>query len=113
MEIGPKATALGRRRNFVVTKFDLGGRHMKVATINIISVKIHTPEPLRPATGSYSGEKAAAVTTITTGYTTVKYPVSVKFFEAPAPYPLNGEAFRVVVPYPMDKTPGCPLSTLK
>ena len=39
-------TALGRRRTFVVAKFDLGEGDMKVATINIRSVKIHTPEPL-------------------------------------------------------------------
>ena len=33
VEIGPKATALGRRRTFVVAKFDLGVRDMNVATI--------------------------------------------------------------------------------
>ena len=42
VEIGLKATALGRRRNFVVARFDLGGGAMKVATINIRSVKLHT-----------------------------------------------------------------------
>ena len=45
--IGPKATAFGRRRTFVVAIFDRGGRAMKVATINIRSVKLHNPEPLR------------------------------------------------------------------
>ena len=43
MEIGPKATVLSRRRNFVVTRFYLGGESMQVATINIRSVKLHTP----------------------------------------------------------------------
>ena len=43
MEIGPKATALGRRRNFFVARFDLGGGDMNVATINVWSVKLHTP----------------------------------------------------------------------
>ena len=43
VEIRPKATALGRHRNFVVAIFDLGGGAMKVATINIRSVKLHTP----------------------------------------------------------------------
>ena len=43
-------TALGRHRNFVVAKFDLGGGDMKVSTINIRSIKIHNPEPLRSDT---------------------------------------------------------------
>ena len=43
VEIGPKAIALGRRRNFVVARFDLVGGAMKVATTNICSVKLHTP----------------------------------------------------------------------
>ena len=42
VEIGTKATGLGRRRNFVVEMFDLSGGDMKVATTNIQSVKIHT-----------------------------------------------------------------------
>ena len=42
VEIGLKATALGRRRTFLVARFDLGGGDMKVATINIRSVKLHT-----------------------------------------------------------------------
>ena len=42
VEIGPKATALGRRRNFVVARFGLVGGSMKVATINIRIVKLHT-----------------------------------------------------------------------
>ena len=44
MEIGTKMTALGRRRTFVVAKFDLGEGNMKVVTINIRSFKLHTPE---------------------------------------------------------------------
>ena len=42
VEIGPKAASLDRRRDFVVTRFDLGRGYMKVATINIRSVKLHT-----------------------------------------------------------------------
>ena len=42
VEIGPKATVFGRRRNFVAAKFYLSGGDTKVATINIRSVKIHT-----------------------------------------------------------------------
>ena len=72
MEIGPKETALGRRRTFVVAKFDLGGGNMKVVTINIRSVKLHTPEPPCPATGDDFGERDIADT-----ITTVTYPVSV------------------------------------
>ena len=45
VEIGPKATALGRRSTFVVKRFKLGGGDMTVATINIRSVKLHTTEP--------------------------------------------------------------------
>ena len=67
VEIGPKETALGRHRTFVVAGFDLGGGAMKVATINIRSVKLHTPEPPRPSTGGDGGERAAAATTTTTG----------------------------------------------
>ena len=112
VDIGPKATALGRRRNFVVTKFDLGGGDMKVATINIRTVKLHTPEPLRPDTGGDGGERADAVTITTTGDTTITYPVSAQVFEIPAPDPLNGEAFRVVVAQSMDETPVRTLSPL-
>ena len=43
VEIGPKATALGRHRNCVVTRFELGGGDMKVSTIKIRSVKLHNP----------------------------------------------------------------------
>ena len=43
VEIGPEVASLGRRMNFVIAKFDLGGGYMKVVTINIRSVKIHTP----------------------------------------------------------------------
>ena len=42
VEIGPKETALGRRMTFFVAKFDLGEGDIKVATINIRSVNIHT-----------------------------------------------------------------------
>ena len=55
VEIGLKANALGRRRTFVVAIFYLGGGDMRVATINIWSVKIHTPEPPRPSNGGYGG----------------------------------------------------------
>ena len=79
VKIGLKATALGRRRTFFVKIFDLGGGDMKATTNNIWSVKLHTPEPLLPATDGDSGERAASTTTNTTGDTTVTYPVSVKF----------------------------------
>ena len=102
MEIGPKATALGRRRTFVVAKFDLGGGDTKVVTINIRSFKLKTPEPLYPANDGDVEERDAAATTTTNGDTTIKDPVSVQVFEAPAPYHLNDEAFRVVVAQPMD-----------
>ena len=109
MEIGPNATALGRRRNFVVAIFDLGGGDMKVDTINIRSVKIHNTEPPRPSTGGDFGERAAASTKTITGDTTVTDPVSVQVFEASSPDPLNDEAFRVVVAQPISETPGWPL----
>ena len=80
VEIFPKATSLGRRRTFVVAIFDAGGGDMKVATINIRSVKLHTPEPPRPYTGGDGGERFADSTTTTTGYTTVTDPVSVQVF---------------------------------
>ena len=110
VEIGPKATALGRRRDFVVKKSDLGGGDMKVATINIRSVKLHTQEPLLPDIDVDVGERAAAATTTTTGDTTIIYPVSIQVFEAPAQDPLNDEAFIVVVAHPMEETPIRPLS---
>ena len=103
---------MGRRRNFVVAKFNLGGGDIKVATINIRSVKLHTPEPLHTDTYGDGGERAAASTMSTTGDTTITDPVSVHFFEAPAPYPLNYEAFRVMVAQIMAKTPGRSLSPL-
>ena len=112
MEIGPKATALGRRRTFVIAIFDLGGGAMKVATINIRSVKIHTPEPPCPSTDGNGGERDSSATTTTTGDITVTDPVSVQIFKASAPDPLNDEAFRVVVAYSMAKMPGRPLSPL-
>ena len=83
-----------------------------MATINIRSVKLHTPEPLHPATDGDGGERDADATTCTTGNTTITHPVSVQVFEAPAPDHLNDEAFRVVVTQPMAKTPGRSLSPL-
>ena len=55
MEIGPKATVLGMIRNFFVAKFYLCGEDMKVSTINISSVKLHTVEPLCPDTDGDGG----------------------------------------------------------
>ena len=77
MEIGLKANTLGRRRNFFVKKFDPGGGDMKVATIKIRSVKLHTPEPLCPDTDGNGEERADDVTTTTTGDTTITDPVSI------------------------------------
>ena len=112
LEIWPKATALGGRRTFVVARFDLGGGSMKVVTINIRSVKLHTLETPRPFTGGDGGERADVATTTNTGDTIVTYPVSVQVFEAPTPDPLNDESFRVVVAQPMSETPGLLLYTL-
>ena len=112
VEIGPKATVLGRCRTFVVTRFDLGGVSMKVTTINVRSIKLHNPEPLFPSTVDDGGDRSAASTTTNTGDTTVTYPVSVQVFNEPAPDPLNYKEFRVVVAQPMAKTPGRPISPL-
>ena len=112
VKIGMKATELSRRRNFVVARFDLGGKSMKAATINIRSVKLHTPEPPCPFNGGDGVKRDAAASTNTNGDTTVAYTVSVQFFEAPAPDPLNYEAFRVVVAQPMVKMTGRPISSL-
>ena len=90
MEIGPKVTTLGRRRNFVVKKIDLGGGEMKLDSISIRSVKIHTLEPLRTDTNCDVGDRAAAATTTTNGDTTITDPVSMRVFKAPASEPLNG-----------------------
>ena len=62
---------------------------MKVATSNIRSVNLHTPEHPRPSTGSDGGERAAAATTNTTGYITATHPVSVNVFMDPEPDTLN------------------------
>ena len=78
VEIGLKVTALGRRRTFAVAKFDFGGGDMNVATINISSVNLHNPEPLRTATCGGGKEGYAAATTTTTGDTTIADPVSVQ-----------------------------------
>ena len=75
-----KLTALGRRRNFFISKSDFGGLDMKVATINIRSVKIHTPEHLCPAADGDVGETAVSTTTTNTGETTTTYPVTVEVF---------------------------------
>ena len=101
MEIEPKATTVGRHRTFFVAKFDLGGGDMKVATINIRSVKIHTTEPPRATTGGNGRERAAAATTVATGDTNATDPVSVQVFEAPELDPLNDEAFIVAVSHPI------------
>ena len=77
VEIWPNATALGRRRTFLVAKSDLVGGDMKVATINTRSVNIHTTEPLIPDTDGDGGERADASTTSTTGDTTITYPFSI------------------------------------
>ena len=50
---------------------------MKVATNNISSFKIHTPEPPRPAIVGDGGDRSTPVTTTTTGDTTITDPVSV------------------------------------
>ena len=55
VEIGTKATVLGRRRTFVVARFDPGGGATMVAKINIRSFKLHTMEPTRPSTGDDGG----------------------------------------------------------
>ena len=112
MEIGPKAIPLGRRRTFVVAKFDLGGGDMKMATIKIGSVKLHTPEPPFTDTSGYGGEKAADSNTTDNRETTLTDPVFVQVFETPAPDPLDDEAFRVVVAQTMYVTTGWPLSEL-
>ena len=62
---------------------------MKVATINIRSVKLHTPEPLCPATDGDGGERAVASTTATNGDTTTVYPVSIQIIEELEPEPLT------------------------
>ena len=85
---------------------------MKVANINISSVKLHTPEPLCPNTDSDGGQGAEFATMTTTVYITITDPVSVQVFKAPAPDPLNYEAFVVVVAQPMAETPGRLLSPL-
>ena len=105
-------TALGRHSTFVVTKFYLGGGDTKVATINVRSFNIHTPEPLHLATDRDDGGKADAATTSTTGDTKIIDSASVKFFDTPEPDHLNDEAFIVVVAEPMVKTPSRTLSSL-
>ena len=55
VEIDPNVTTSGRRRNFVVTKFDLDGGEMETAIINIRSFNINNPEPLCTATDGDGG----------------------------------------------------------
>ena len=71
---------MGRRRTFGVSIFDLGVGDMKVATINIQSVKLHTPGPSRPYTGGDGGERDDATTMNTNGDKTFTDPVSVQVF---------------------------------
>ena len=92
-------------QGFFIAKFDLGGGDMKVATINIRSVKIHTPESLPPPTDGDVEERAAAETTTTTIDTNITNSVSILVVEAPGPYPLYNETFRVVVAHPVAETP--------
>ena len=112
VEIGPKATALGRRMNFFCCNIlpwriiHEGGNHQHK------ECQPHTTEPPCTSTGGGGGERAAAATTNTTGNTTVTDPVSVQFFEVPETDPLNYEAFRVVVTQPTAEMPGRPLSLL-
>ena len=112
LEIVPKVTTLGKRRTFVVDKFDLGEGDMKLTTITIRSFNIHTPEPLCPATCGDCGGRAAAATTTTTGDTTITDPVLIRFSKVPATDLLNDEAFRVVVSQPLAETHGWTLSLL-
>ena len=85
---------------------------MRVAIIKIRSVKLHTPETLCPYTDGGSVYRADDDTTTTTGDKTIIYPVSIRFFDAPAPDPLNDEAFRAMAVHTMSETPGCLLSLL-
>ena len=77
------------RRNFAVAKLDLGREDIKVVTINIRSVKLHTPEPLCPDIDGDGGDRDSAATNTTTGDTTITDPVYIK----------------VLVAHPMTKTP--------
>ena len=112
VEIGLKATTLGRHRTFIVENNCLGGGDVKVSTINIGSVKFYTPEPLCPDTDGDGEDRAAATTMTTTGDTNIIDPVSIRVFEATVPDPLNDEALRVVVAQSMEKTPGRTLYTM-
>ena len=70
---------------------------MKLATIKIRSVNIHTPEPLCPATDIDGGGRSATATRTTNGDTTITGSVLIRFLKASALEPLNEEEFRVVV----------------
>ena len=85
---------------------------MKVVTINIRILKLHTPEPPRPSTGCDGGERFSSATTTNIVDTIVTDPVSVQVSEAPAPDPLDDDEFRVVVAQPMAETPGHLISPL-
>ena len=112
VEIGPKANALVRQRNFFVAKFDFGGGDMKLATINIMSVKLHTTGPLFPSNNGDGGDRSTGATTTNTGDITITDTVFFQVFEVPATDPVNDEAFIVVVVQPMAETPGRPLYPL-
>ena len=112
VKIGPRVTMSGRRRTFFIREFDLFGGDIKVTTINIRSVKLHTPEPLRTATGDDGGDRANSTTMTTTVDTNITDTVSIQVFEAPALDPLNDETLRVVVAQTMDETTSRPLSPL-
>ena len=76
---------------------------MKVAIINIRSVKIHTIEPLRPDTDGDVGDRTDDATITNTGDTTITDPVSIRILEIPTPDSLNDEALRAVVAHLMAK----------
>ena len=78
MEIGSKETALVKLITFVVAKIHLCGGGMKVATINIRTVKIHTQEPFLTTTYGDGEERDTYAITNTTGDTTITDPVSVQ-----------------------------------
>ena len=46
VEIGPKATALGRRRTFVVARFDLGRGAMKAKKVELQYITVIVTKPV-------------------------------------------------------------------
>ena len=113
VKVGPKEITLGSRRSYVITKPNLGGGDVKLVTINLRSVNIHTMEPLCPATNDNGGQRSDDVTTTTTKDTIITDPVSIRVFKAPAPDPLNYKALKVVVSQPIYETPIRLFSPLK